>query len=518
MDTTRDKLSLIQGQYKDGISAQLMKNENYLYLSTGGLEERGGGAKVTNAPTASSRVYGFDNFKTAGGTDYFITVQGTKIYYYNSGWNDFGLALSSNKQMRFESAGAGTNRAFYGVNGYDSVTKITGTPTAAAVASSPTTCRFIKLHKNRLFAIDNQDRMYYTDASAFDTWNTGANYQDISPGTHGNLQALAVWGDSLFIFKETAVFVLPNASSSPSDWAILKADALTGTQSPDTVKTTQIGIMYLSSDNRVRLISPSVTFSSNEYTLGGSGSPSVSICIQEDLNSLLLESSKANFYAYLFKDLYILNFRSVNSATAYNDQTYFADTSKFISVPDADIPQPFWGKFTGFNYDYMTAQDSGTLKLYGVKGAIDGSQDGQVHETLNAGIHNDNGSPIRTKAIVGWIAPGGPGLYKKIKQIYLVADVEDWYLNLNFNSFKLGGDYPEEGTGTARSFYNETGGGSVGSGLVGTATVGQLGISTKKYRVSLKGHYFIAEFYNYNADEFTRIIKMIVYFRPIKQA
>ena len=65
MNTSRNKLGLLPGQ--------LSRNENYLYMSTGGLEERGGGAKLSDPPAASV-VFGGGNLELDDGTQYLITV------------------------------------------------------------------------------------------------------------------------------------------------------------------------------------------------------------------------------------------------------------------------------------------------------------------------------------------------------------------------------------------------------------------------------------------------------------
>jgi len=75
-----------------------------------------------------------------------------------------------------------------------------------------------------------------------------------------------------------------------TNWNVLRTDAIIGSQSIDTIKRTKIGIIYLSTDNYIRLISPNISFSSGEYTLGGSGSPIISEDIQDDIIELLDKS------------------------------------------------------------------------------------------------------------------------------------------------------------------------------------------------------------------------------------
>ncbi len=508
LNTNRDELSVIPGQ--------LSKNENYLYMARGGLQERGGGAKLSDPPSAGA-VFSLSNYRNESGTEYLITNQGTDAYYYNSGWNALSLTLTASKKTRWAQAGKGSSTALYGVNANDSVIKISGgTPTGTTVSNSPTDCFEIERHKNRLFAV-SKTTLYFTEALAFDTWNTGSNGIDIAPGVDGDITGIEVWGDALFICKEYGWYVLPNAGDpAPKvNWVVLRADAATGSKSTDSIRRTKNGIYFLSSDNFIRNLSPVVSFSSGEYTLGGSGSPIISVPIENDLEMLLDDASKNNAQAVVHDDLYIISFQSVNNAGSYNDLTYFADTNKFVQFETIPTVQPMWGTFTGFNYDFFASQLSGgAINIYGAKGD---STVGEVHETLNNTIHNDNSAAIVSKAILGWFPIGGDSLYKKIKQIYFVAETEDWDLELIFNAYKFGRTVPSDGEGRTYLFSStDAAKAVVGTAVVGTAVTSGLSVSSDKLRTSLKGHMFKAEMGNANADEFTRIDKMIVYYRPIK--
>lgn len=508
LNTSRDELSLIPGQ--------LSKNQNYLYMASGGLRERGGGAKLSDPPSAGA-LFSLGNYRNSSGTEFLITNQGTDAYYYSSGWNALSLTLTSGKKTRWAQAGKGSLTALYGVNGNDSVIKISGTtPTGSSLSNSPTSCFHIEKHKNRLFAIDTTT-LYFTDALDFDTWNVTQNTIDIAPGVDGDIVAIEVWGDSLFIFKEYGVYVLPNAADPVPkvNWAILRADAATGTSSPDTVKRTKQGIYFLSSDNFIRRLSPVISFSSGEYTLGGSGTPIISVPIENDLEELLDDANKGNAYAVVHNDLYIISVQSVNNAGSFNDMTYFADTNKFVQFDSILEPQPYWGTFTGFNYDFFVSQlGSGKVKLFGVKGD---DTVGEVHETLNDTIHNDDGGAINSVAILGWYPVGGESLYKKIKQVYFVGDTENWSLNVTLIAYQFGKLVPTEGAGTTYEYQSTTVNKAVvGTAVVGTALLSEIEVGSSKFRTSLKGHLLRAEMSNGNANEFTRIDKMVVYYRPIK--
>ena len=510
INKSRDVLSAIPGQ--------LSKNENYLYETNGGLAERGGGAKLTENPSGGDDpIFSLANYTSPDGSNFLVTNQDTTAYYYDSGWNDLSLTLTADKRTVWEGAGFEAGRSLYGANGNDSIIKVTGnTPAGSSVTGSPTDATYLKLHKNRLFAINNRDTLYFTEALAFDTWNTSVNTIEIAPGIDGNIQSLEVWGDALFIFKEYGVYVLPNASDPvPTvNWVILRTDAASGTQSPYTVKRTRIGIFYLSTDNSIRLLGPNVTFSSGEYSLGESGSPIVSEDIADDLNEFVDLSNRDEAYAITFKDKYILSFDSNTSSTVANDLTYFADVTKFNKHQNIPQPQPYWGEFTGFDYNFFAIQTSGTQeKLYGAKGV-----EGEVHETLNDSVNNDDSSAIVSKSILAWHPIDGEGTYKRINQIYFSGDTENWNINLIFNAYKLGTDLPTEGAGREFSYMTSNiSGGIVGTGQAGTAQVGFVGPSSATYSLNVSGHYFGAEFGNSSANEFTRVLKMIVYYRVIKQ-
>jgi len=506
MNTNRDELSLLPGQ--------LSLNENYLYMTNGGLEERGGGAKLTNAPSVGNKLYSLANYTNQNGQEFLITNQGTDAYYYNSGWNSLSLTLTSNQKMRWAQSGKGSSIALYGVNGSNLVTKVSGiTPTGSSVANSPTTCKYIEFHKNRLFAADD-NTLFFTEVLGFDTWNTASNTIDIAPGKDGVITGLEVWGDALFIFKQYGVYILPNADSPVPklNWVILRTDALTGSLSPDSIRRTKAGIFYLSTDNFIRLLSPNISYSSGEYTLGGSGSPIVSEDIQNDLDLLIEKKDISNAQAIVFNDLYILSFQSVNNPTSnYNDLTYFADVAKFIQQPQIQQPQPFWGTFTGFNYDYFTTQkDNDRIKLYAVKGP-----NGETHETMNETIKNDNGGAIASKAILGWYPIGDEATYSKVNRIYFVGETENWSINLIFNAYEYGNVIPSQGLGTSYQ-TSQFSASTVGTAIVGTDLVGSLTVGSYKFRANLRGNKFRAEMSNSNANEFTRILKIIFYFRPVR--
>jgi hypothetical protein len=225
--------------------------------------------------------------------------------------------------------------------------------------------------------------------------------------------------------------------------------------------------------------------------------------------------TKDNAQAIVFNNLYILSLESVNNTGTYNDLTYFADVTKFNQLPGVVQPQPYWGQFTGFDYDFFATQiSSNEVKFYGAKGLT-----GNVQESLNDSIHNDNSSAIESKAILSWHGLGSSGVSKRINHIYFTGDTEDWNITLNFNAYRMGKTLPGEGEGIGRVYTTSgTTGGVVGTAIVGTDAVGLKGVSSTKYLVNLRGNFFTAEFSNCNADQFTRVMKLLVYFRNINRS
>jgi hypothetical protein len=147
-------------------------------------------------------------------------------------------------------------------------------------------------------------------------------------------------------------------------------------------------------------------------SLGQSEGESILVDTPEEIARDKLGNATAIFH----ENLYILSWQSTSAATDYNNKTYFADVEKWMEWKGISQVQPYWGEFTGFNYQFYTQKlDSGRVKLYGVKGV---TTIGSVHETLNNTIHNDNGGAIDAYAVLGWLPISGDSSYKNFKQIY----------------------------------------------------------------------------------------------------
>lgn len=515
MDSSDDKLSLLPGQFS--------LVQNMFYSKTGGILKCGGGAKLSDPPSTGI-LYGLGNYRNNSGSEYLICAQGTDLYYYSSVWNALSLSLTSNQKTRFEQAGYSTNRALYAVNGSDTLIKIymSGLSVIAKKVNvangftydAPSSCTSIKLHKNRLFLAD-KDTLYFSDSLAFDNYPSSNNIQ-IAPGIDGYIKALEVWGDALFIFKEYGIYVLPNASDAnpTSAWKILRADSIIGTKSPDTVKRTKIGIIFLSSDNYIMVISPNISFSSAEYTLGGSGANIISHSISSYMD-LIDNSNKQNATAIEFENKYILFFRSISNGSSYNDVGVFLDIEKFYQKKGIATPQPYCGILTGLDFDYLTTQSvSDKIQLYGAKGI-----DGTVHEALNSSIKNNNSLPINGYAVLGWMSFNDDALYKKFRQAYISGKTENNIVVLKYDGYKLTSDIPSNGSGISKDFQSDPiGNAIVGTAIVDTSIIGSIGITAKKYRLGLKGHFFKIEFQNNIVDQYFSIDKIILYYLPIKRS
>lgn len=493
---------------------ELLLNENYLYLNNGGLSERGGGTQYAARAVASIN-YGIYRYTNGSGNSWTVGVWGDKIYYYVVGtttWTDTGVTVTTSLKTRFEHAGFGVNRNLYGVNGTDGVIKIytdSGVPKGDLVALSPVGLTGLKLHKSRLFGIKD-DTLYYTDVNAFETWNTGSNTIQIYPGVDGYCQALEIWGDALFIFKETGVYVLPNASEADSSWSILKTDALTGTQSPDTVRRTKKGIYFLSSDNKIRVISPNISFTSGEYVMGGSGSPVVSEDIQEYIYENIDEGNKSTAFAIEFKDLYIFAFKSSSNSSAYLDKCFFADISKSKQLQAIETVQPFWGSFTGMSLYNMMVTNDGDSYLFFIS-----DENGNIQERLNDNYHNDSGSAIQSKFQLGWFSPSGDQAHYRFNPIVVYADLETWDLNLKVDSYKIGSFLQDSIMGDSFSITGSVSSAAVGTAVVGTAVIGDIGVTSGRFQSFRRGNMVSIYGENLNVDQKTKLYKIIVYFTPI---
>mgnify|MGYP003131883256 CR=1 FL=1 len=507
LDNSADELGLLPGQ--------LRRCENYVFMANGGLKERAGGSKHSDPPVAGA-IYGLSSFTNSSGTSYLICAQGTDLYYYDSEtWNAFGLTLTASQTVRFEAAGFGATPALYACNGEESIIKIDmgASPQAALLTTgapdnAPETVQFLKLHKNRLFGSDGADTIYFTDTLDFDTWNKGTNNFQVDPGINGNIQAMEVWGDSLFIFKEEAVYVLVNADASLSDFKVLKTDANVGTQSPDSVKTTKMGIFYFSIDGYVRKISPAISFSSNEFTLGGSGSPIVNYSLRYSIELHQDETDFVNVNAFVYNNLYILSFKTNENIQAYTDRTYFADTTKAIPFESEQTLQPMWGQFTGYDYRFFNILDN---VVYGAKGLS-----GEVHTILEKDVTNDDGAAIKSVAKIAWLPVGGSSIYKRFNKVIVKMDGQTYPLTVYLQSYRTGkGGTPPIDAGIRKEMESSS------PAYVGSATVGEfpliyVGVMTEEFTTNLNGNYIQIQFENENIDEPTQVYGFDLVFRSIR--
>lgn len=514
MDTSRDETGLQSGQ--------LSLAHNIRYLATGGIQTRGGGRLLIADPTGGgASVYGLANYKNSTGTEYLITAQGTKLYYLETTWKDTTSAITASTRTRFCQAGIDSDTALYAMNGTDRVIKLamdTGAVKGKSITvangfshDAPTDAFMAIQHKSRLFLLSKKG-IYYSDLLDFDHLDP-AMFIQVAPGFDGECQSIAVWGDSLFILKDFGIYVLPNASDDIVDWNILRTNASTGTQSPDSVVRTKIGIVFFSSDNAIRLISPDITYSSQEFTLGGSGTPIIGHAIENDIQTLLDPAYKSIITAFEHQDEYIFGFKSVSNATAYCDQWYFADVSKFMQMEGITQIQPYWGMYTGFDFDFVTKQTvGGKVKVYGAKNTT-----GQIHETLNTTYYDDNNTSLNPRAVLGWNHLGSPNLLKKLLRVVVIAETEAWNINIKINAYKIPGMLPEKGLGVSKVYSKQgSSGGTVGSALADTAIVGSIGMGSSVFPVNMIGHYFRLEFSNSNIDEPIVINRIELYYKPIR--
>ncbi len=104
-----------------------------------------------------------------------------------------------------------------------------------------------------------------------------------------------------------------------------------------------------------------------------------------------------------------------------------------------------------------------------------------------------------------------------MKQVYFVGETENWAVNITLKAYKFGQIIPSEGEGNLLYLSKHYGRASISrNGCCWDRCVELDFCWSSKFRTSLKGHMLRAEMENLNADEFTRIDKMIVYYRPIK--
>lgn len=106
-----------------------------------------------------------------------------------------------------------------------------------------TNCAYGVIHKNRCWAARSDAypfRLYLSEVNNPESWT---DYIDL-PATTEEITGLISWGGNLYIFTETAIYVIQG--NTIADFSMKKTASQVGAIAPRSIRITDVGIMFLS--------------------------------------------------------------------------------------------------------------------------------------------------------------------------------------------------------------------------------------------------------------------------------
>lgn len=502
-----NRLNLELGQFIELENMEYVASGNLVYLRT-----KRGSTLVKNIDEQSN---GADNYVYNLSTSFLVWVDPAgNLKYLNEGTgvvSTLTSALTANSQNEFVMFGAQTASSLYGANNTNGVYKISGsTPAYSAIGSSPNldTMWYSTVSGRMMGALKHT--LYYTNVQVaetnltnLETWNTGSNTAVFSPDSGAGCVKGIEFGQAQYLFKDTGIWVLPNANEASSNWVFPKTKASVGTRSPETVKLAkygnQAGIIYLATDKTLR-----VFFGSLERNAGNI--PTVfndeSYVISEPFQNILdqipdaqLDKCRAKFW----NNYYILNVVGQNQTSI--TQTIVVDTSKLLpQQQNEDIQQPYFFTATNMEYTDMVVRDTDNT-IYGFH------KDGFIAEIFKNDIYTE-GFPSEAKTIeykgyLGWNKVSD----QEVSLQYLYVNWNDISnttakLTITANGFTLGNDPPEIDSGDTEIIQSNTPCALFDSSVFDVSFFcAEDGLLSQNVGVEARGNFFSFGFRNTNSNQ-----------------
>jgi hypothetical protein len=138
-----------------------------------------------------------------------------------------------------------------------------------ATRTPPSRCKFIGVHKNRLFLGGNNQypgRVWWSQAFQSEAFNTDEDFADFTRSTGGLLSGMLEFGDQMVVFTEDKMFGIANVDQ---DQPAIYEIASVGCVAPDTIKAGYGSLMWAARDGIYRWTGegPPENISSDLYAL-----------------------------------------------------------------------------------------------------------------------------------------------------------------------------------------------------------------------------------------------------------
>jgi len=224
-----------------------MTDAKNVFIDGVSAEKRKGTEQVGDTIGTSSKILGMGHLKKEDGTNKLLCGYNTDAYYNSSGtWTALSHGTTAGHKMEFQTAW----NNIYITNGYDIVTKWSGTGAVSDLADFPVSGagvtqrgHYWAFFKERLITANTDEhpqRVYYSDEGT-DTISTN-NFFDVEATVMG----LHIFKDHLFVFTESEIyridgFVFSGAGTEPERLNPLKQG--TGGVSHRSIRVCN-GMMY----------------------------------------------------------------------------------------------------------------------------------------------------------------------------------------------------------------------------------------------------------------------------------
>ena len=332
-------------------------------------------------------------WRTATGVDHIVAVESNGTI-----WEDTldGLFTSSGASInpgapnlqRFGVGFASANKKVYVSSKYsDNVFAFDGTSWAAV----PTIPKGKHLHHrhDRLFSINTVEtpsRLFFSDFLAPEVFQV-ESWIDFDPEDGYEINASAVFGDDLILFKDQAIWKL--SGREPASFATYRVDSERGCVSPRSVAQLRGRLIFFDRDTGV-------------WAFDGAQFELLSDPINDDVLGTLDYDKSWNASAYVGDDRYYLSLSQADDSE--KTYVYFADTGGWMEYN------------TGFGgtTDYLNERYQGAPGADGIYKADPDSQ-----------VYPPSGTPLVGKFRTPWVRVGGPGLKARIRRLEMIVKATD---------------------------------------------------------------------------------------------
>lgn len=365
------------------VPTEMSMTENVRLGPRGEVELRTGYTRRDqNIPRPVSFMTGW---RSVAGVDYMVTVDSIGQGWYDQ-WDrtDYEVGLSitlDNTLANYGVAFAAANDKLYiSSKGNARVHDFNGVWT-----SGPGTipiCKLMHFRHGRLFTINHLDypsRIYYSELEDPENFPV-ANVIDVSPQDGEGVNASAMFGDDIILFKDHSMWKL--SGREPNSFNLYRIDNHRGCVSPKAVDQLRGRLIFYDRASGVW------AFDGAELEL-----------ISEPINDYLLENQwydlcfKAN--SYVADDRYYLTLRWTGETP---DRTF---------VYHADV-----GAWTEYETGFLGATESHDLRFLGLPNA-----DGLYIADPDSQAHPPFLDPIVGTFRTGWILLGGPGVKARVRRL-----------------------------------------------------------------------------------------------------